>query len=178
MTSFVREPLPIPSDESLRWTGAPQRGLLLRPSDWYTIPFSLLWAGFAIFWETAVVSSGAPFFFWIWGVPFVCIGLYGVAGRFFWEANVRSRTQYAVTDRAAYIVVSGFRGAVRRYAGAALDDVRIERKRDGSGTLRFGPDVPALGLWVGSTRLLPQNAFDAIRDVDAAYDAARAAARG
>jgi len=178
MTSFVREPLPIPSDETVRWTGAPRAGLLLRPSDWYAIPFSLLWAGFAFFWETAVVVGGAPLFFWIWGIPFVCIGVYAVAGRFFWDANVRSRTRYVVTDRAAYVIVSGFRRAVRRYSGSALDDVRIERKRDGPGTLRFGPDVPALGLWVGGTQMPARNAFEAVRDVDNAYDAVRAAARG
>jgi len=175
MTSFVREPLPIPPDETVRWSGAPPRGLMLRSSDWFAVPLSLLWGGFAIFWETIVIAGRAPFFFGLWGVPFVCIGLYMIVGRFFWEANVRSRTRYAVTDRAAYIEVRGFRGSVRRYTGSALDDVRVERKPDGSGTLRFGPDARPWGQWGGSMSQAPANAFEAIRDVGAAYDAVRAA---
>ena len=178
MTSFVPDTLPIPPGETVRWTGAPPPGLLLRSSDWFAIPFSLLWGGFAIVWETLVVAGGAPFLFRLWGVPFVCIGLYMIVGRFFWDANVRARTRYAVTDRAAYVVVSGFRGFLRRYAGSALDDVRVERKPDGTGTLRFGSDG---GFWNQRSWPVmpaPQNAFEAIRDVDGAYAAVRAAAHG
>jgi hypothetical protein len=178
MTSFVPEPLPIPLDETVRWTGEPPTGLLWRASDWVLVPFSLMWGGFALFWESMVVSAGAPLVMALFGVPFVVIGLYLIAGRFLWDANVRARTRYAVTDRAAYIVVTGFRGVVRRYSGSALDDVGIERKDDGSGTLRFGPDPRASRQGPRSASFVPQNAFEAIRDVDHAYDAVRAAASG
>jgi hypothetical protein len=178
MTSFVREPLPIPADETVRWTGEPPTGLLWRPSDWVMVPFSLMWGGFALFWESMVISAGAPLVMKLFGVPFVCLGLYLIAGRFLWDANVRARTHYAVTDRAAYIVVTGFQAVVRRYSGSGLDDVRIERKADGSGTLRFGPDPRAAPQFRRSTSMVPQNAFEAIRDVDHAYDAVRAAASG
>ena len=178
MTPFVREPLPVPADETVRWTGEPPTGLLWRASDWVMVPFSLLWGGFALFWESMVISAGAPLVMMLFGVPFVCLGVYLIVGRFFWDANVRSRTRYAVTDRAAYIVVDGFRGGVRRYSGSALDDVGVERKDDGSGTLRFGPGALASYRARATTSLLPQNAFESIRDVDRAYDAVRAAARG
>jgi hypothetical protein len=178
MTSFVREPLPIPAGETVRWTGEPPTGLLWRSSDLVLVPFSLVWGGFALFWESMVISAGAPLVMALFGVPFVVLGAYLIAGRFFWDANVRARTRYAVTDRAAYIVVSGFRGVVRRYAGSALDDVGIERKEDGSGTLRFGPDPRASRQGPRSASFVPQNAFEAIRDVDRAYDAVRAAAGG
>jgi hypothetical protein len=176
MTPFVREPLPVPADETVHWTGEPPTGLLWRASDWVMVPFSLMWGGFALFWESMVISAGAPLVMMLFGVPFVCLGIYLIVGRFFWDANVRARTRYAVTDRAAYIVVDGFRGAVRRYAGSALNDVAVERKDDGSGTLRFGP--LASYRMRTTTSLLPQNAFESIRDVDRAYDAVRAAARG
>jgi hypothetical protein len=178
MTPFVREPLPVPADETVRWTGEPPTGLLWRASDWVMLPFSLMWGGFALFWESMVISAGAPLVMMLFGVPFVCLGVYLIVGRFFWDANVRARTRYAVTDRAAYIVVDGFRGAVRRYAGSALNDVRVERKDDGSGTLRFGAGALASYGMRTTTSLLPQNAFESIRDVDHAYDAVRAAARG
>ncbi len=175
MTTFGPPPLPIPAGETVRWTGTPPHGLLLRRSDWLGIPFSLLWGGFAIFWETMVFAGGAPLVFRLWGVPFVAVGLYMIAGRFFWDAWVRARTRYAVTDRAAYIVIDGLGSTVRRYGGALLDGVRIERRTDGSGTLRFG-DEPMWGQWGGrNVSYAPRNAFEAIRDVDAACAAVRAA---
>jgi hypothetical protein len=51
------------SGEKLLWSGQPSGGLRLRPADALMIPFSLLWAGFAVSWELSVVRTGAPFFF-------------------------------------------------------------------------------------------------------------------
>ena len=92
------------SGERLLWSGAPPQGLLLRSSDAFLIPFSLMWGGFALFWEATTVKAKAPVFFTLWGIPFVLVGLYVMVGRFFVDARQRSRTFYGVTDRRILIV--------------------------------------------------------------------------
>jgi hypothetical protein len=63
-------------DERLLWAGSPDQGVRLRSRDVFMIPFSLVWCGFAIFWTISATSAGAPFFFTLWGLMFVCFGLF------------------------------------------------------------------------------------------------------
>jgi len=93
--------------ETVVWSGRPAQGLLFTSRDWLLIPFSLLWCGFTIFWETTVLSlPAAPLFMKYFGAAFVLIGLYFVAGRFLLDAWVRSGTQYAITNKRVLIARS------------------------------------------------------------------------
>lgn len=84
--------------ERLLWSGRPRQGIVFRGSDAFMIPFSLLWCGFVIYWEFSVLKHGAPWFFMLWGLLFLVIGLYFVFGRFVVDKRLRGKTAYAVSN--------------------------------------------------------------------------------
>jgi hypothetical protein len=124
--------------ERIVWSGQPVRHRLLRVEDIFLIPFSLMWGGFAIFWEAAAVTSVRDPFAMVWGVPFVLVGLYLIFGRFVVRAMASRNARYLITDRR--VVVTG--GATGRAVGteylAALPPPVITENEDGSGDLGFG----------------------------------------
>ena len=167
------------SGEKLLWSGQPPGGLRLRPADALMIPFSLLWAGFAVSWEFSVVRTGAPFFFRLWGIPFVLVGVYVVAGRFFVDAYARTRTFYALTNQ-RIIILSGLSGRqVKSLPLRALDDLSLTERADRSGTISFGSARGPYGWmagsgWPGMDKYQPP-AFEMIENVRPVYDQIRAA---
>jgi hypothetical protein len=94
--------------ESLLWTGQPCQTVIFHPSDWYAIPFSFMWGGFAIFWEYMVTGGfglhGAPSFFAVWGIPFILIGQYMIWGRFLYTAWRKSVTFYGLTNQRVLVL--------------------------------------------------------------------------
>ena len=132
--------------ERLLWSGQPKRGLRLQGSDIVMIPFSLMWGGFAIFWEASVLGlvqmnahqKTPPIFMAIWGIPFVVIGLYMIAGRFFFDAATRAKTWYAVTDQRILIVKTFFSSSVTSFDYAQLPALNLNERGDHSGDIIFG----------------------------------------
>ena len=171
------------SGERVLWSGQPKQGLALSGKDALLIPFSLMWGGFAIFWNAAVwlapfsngTGDGPGVFFKLWGLPFLLIGLYLIFGRFLHDAYLRKRLFYAVSDSRVMIL--------RRTQFSSMEINRLPRldldeHRDGTGTLAFengtsmffgsrqGFDfwVPALG---GTARFFriphPRTVYELIR---------------
>jgi hypothetical protein len=168
-------------DERLLWSGRPRQGIVLRPLDALFIPFSLLWGGFALFWEGAAIISGAPFFFSLWGIPFVLVGLYMIFGRFIVDARQRANTLYGVTDERIIILSGLLSRNVKSLNLRTLTDVSMDQRANGSGTITFGPASP-LGSWgatgmSGFSRVPMPPSFEMIPDVRRVYEIIRDAQR-
>lgn len=127
-------------DEQVVWWGAPLQGLRIRRQDVFLIPFSLAWAGFAIFWVVNVIQIGAPFVFVLAGLVALGAGLYLVVGRFFREARRRRNTAYAVTSKRLLISRKGRLSSIDL---TGLDQIHLEQNRDGTGSIIFGHGDPA-----------------------------------
>jgi hypothetical protein len=141
------------SGERLLWKGRADPNRLFTLGDVFLIPFSLLWGGFAVFWESSVLgiwsqsSSGAPVFFVLWGVPFVVLGQYFIWGRFLYKRWDRRRTLYAVTNQRV-LVLRG--NALQSMFITQLPALNETTRPDGTGTLDFGNAAFGYGLWANT----------------------------
>lgn len=154
-------------DERIVWSDIPKQGIMLRGPDAIMIPFSIMWCGFAIFWEIAVLTTEAPFFFKLWGIPFVLVGLHLVFGRFFFDSKKRAGTIYGLTNTRAIIISSVFSKKVTSINLKNLSELNVKVEADGSGTITLGATNPmqafnATGI-PGSRQVTP--AFEGIKDV-------------
>jgi hypothetical protein len=162
------------------WAGQPKTSVIFHKKDALLIPFSLLWGGFAVFWEAGVLglwgsqANGRWSFGILWGIPFVLIGQYIIWGRFLYAAWLKKHTHYAVTNRRVIVVQNGWR---RQMASAYIDSLPTLTKEgglSGIGALSFVQSQPissnslGWGAWnalsVGSVP-----AFVDIEDVDSVY---------
>jgi hypothetical protein len=132
--------------ESLLWAGQPVQGIKLRGSDIFMIPFSFLWGGFAIFWEYSAIENGAPFFFLLFGVPFVLVGLYIMFGRFFVGAKQRAKTFYGLSTERVIIVSGLFSKKVKSLNLRTLTDVSLSESSGGYGSISFGNTLPFFAM--------------------------------
>ena len=171
------------SGEHVLWSGQPKQGMALSAKDVFLIPFSLMWGGFAFLWNALVwfVPFGAnsgespDWFFKLWGLPFLLIGIYLIVGRFFHDASIRKKLIYGVTNQRILLL--------RRSKMTSLDIHRLPRfefseHRDGTGTLVFEPNsmwsggmnglswwLPAAGGAVQFFRIAnPRKVYELIRD--------------
>jgi hypothetical protein len=124
--------------EQILWSGRPDSRALLTPGDAFAIPFGLLFLGFSVFWERVAFTSQAPFFFRLWGVPFIVVGVYLVVGRFMHTWYVLKQTVYAITDRRAIVV------SRRRWVDSPIQGqpVSVTSSRSGRASVAIGTPVP------------------------------------
>ncbi len=172
-SSIERE---LDSGEHLLWKGRPRGGIRLRSIDFFPIPFSLIWSGFAFFAGfAAVVSVKRGSNDWsalIPVIPFVLAGFYILIGRFFVDAITRSKTEYAVTNRRAIIVSGLFSRSIKSIDLRSTSEIALNERGDKSGTITFG--ATPFGWWMqrnpwgfGSSSATPS--FEMIEDVRGVY---------
>lgn len=157
-------------NERVLWRGKPEEGHLLGQADVFAIPFSICWFGFAIVWETLAVTGGAPFFFCLFGVPFIIVGLYITVGRFFVRKGRMNSTRYAITDKRVIRCVKGKVDFIDYSNGVKI---HTKMNSDGTGTITFGEN-PSFNQWGGNAgfwEMAGNNVFamENISDVNEAY---------
>ena len=159
--------------EKVIWTGQPGQGVILTGRDALMIPFSLLWSGFVVFWETTVLSlKRSPVIMRLWGIPFVLAGIYFIFGRFLVDAYIRKRMHYAVTNQRILISRLSPFTAFTSLSLDRLPELRLTEGRNGRGTIYFGQQAQGLsrngfGVWTPSLDSTPQ--FISIDDAQNVY---------
>ena len=164
--------LTLSRNEKLLWAGRPKPGIVLRSSDLYLIPFSLLWFGFAIFWEYNVLKMGISFFA-LFGVPFILIGLYISVGRFFIDALKRKNTTYGITDNRVIIKSGLISKEINSLNIRTISDITFKEKSDGSGTIILSPKNYRPSMFSGITYwqgMKQSPALELIDDVKSVYN--------
>lgn len=164
-----------PDNERLLWRGRPRQGLMLRGADILMVPFSLMWGGFAFYWEYTVVHADAPLLFRLWGIPFVLVALHMILGRFFIDAWQRARTEYEVSSDRVTIHSGIFSRQSMTLDMRSLGEYSLTEGRSGEGTISFGVSAAGnvfsgLASWPGVADV-PR--FDTIADARKVYDIIR-----
>jgi hypothetical protein len=134
-------------NERILWTGQPKQGLAFGARNALLIPFSLMWGGFAIFWNVGVWSfpdngENVDWFFRLWGLPFLIVGLYLIVGRFFHDAALRKRQFLAVTDQRVLILRRSSSAKITSLDIHRLPRLELSEHGDGTGTIAFEEGNP------------------------------------
>ena len=186
------------SDEEITWAGQPDPKIYFTKADAFLVPFSLLWGGFALFWEGAVIAAllsgegrsgngGSLYMFVVFGSFFGVMGLYFMFGRFIYKRLRKKNTSYVITNKRV-ISLSTFLG--RNLKTAYLDQISSMEKSanaSGVGSITFGNpgqltqyENTGMDFFAGSFGDSRPNFHD-IHEVDKVFDlinSARSTARG
>jgi hypothetical protein len=120
--------------------------VIFHKSDIGGIPFSLMWGGFAIFWEFGVThqthnaAARPDLFLTLWGIPFVVMGQYFIWGRFLHAAWGKTHTYYALTNKRVLVVrLTSSRKVVEGFLGSGIS-ISMDERSNGFGSIEFSPD--------------------------------------
>lgn len=138
------------NDEQILWKGQPERSVIFTSGDVFYIPFSIFWCGFAIFWENGVMIARAPFFFKLWGIPFVLVGLYMVFGRFIYKSLKKKYTYYVITNQRVIVLTNLFHKVLQAEFIDRIPCINKSVRSSGVGTIKFGSSSFLGGMYENS----------------------------
>ncbi|MBT8158973.1 MULTISPECIES: hypothetical protein [Arthrobacter] len=133
--------------EQLLWAGQPDPRVRFTRADAFLVPFSVLWGGFAVFWEGAAITTVREPLFIIWGIPFVVVGLYFIFGRFIFKKRRKIATIYGLTNSRAIVCTGNRSVADSPVIGMPT---KVDRARDGrhvSVTFGYQGLIGLLGMY-------------------------------
>jgi hypothetical protein len=125
--------------ERIEWVGRPDPAKHFTRGDVFLVPFSIMWGGFAIVWETLAIGNGDGVFFALWGPPVhrarPLLRVRAVRR----QGNRKRRTIYAVTNRRVLTIVRGRRGeSVEAMYLRSIPSVSTSAASNGRGSVLFG----------------------------------------
>jgi hypothetical protein len=129
--------------EQVLWIGRPKQTAVFTSVDRSLVPFSILWGGFAIYWEFLIVVSkddtgtGSPLVFIILGLPFALFGVYTILGRFIYKAWAKRNTYYAITNK-RIIVLDKAKEILQTTDIRSIPSIKRTIGPNGVGTVKFG----------------------------------------
>lgn len=168
------------------WIGQPKRGIWLRRGDLGVLLVGAFAVAFCLFWiamaTLGVAASPNRDMWWfpLWGVLIMVLALSQTAGPVVLAMMARSHTYYALTNDAFAVIISDFFGfRIKRVYLPAADNIELELKGDGTGTMTFGTPSSGAGWalrgWGAPAR---PPSFDSIPNAAAVYDMCAKLQRG
>lgn len=159
-------------DEELLWTGQPEITQHFTGADIFLVPFSLMWGGFAFFWEAMVLAEipkGIPIAFPLFGTPFVIIGIYFIFGRFVYKKAKKRNTFYAVTNKRVLTLTKMFGRNLKAAFIDKIPSINKSIRSNGIGSIRFG-NTSFFASMYGNTGMDFFGSFYGDNDVPTFYD--------
>ena len=147
-TSIQNNLLP---NEEILWEGRPHISDNFNFSNIAKSMFGLIWLGFSLFWTiTAFLMTRAistsdstamffKYFFPLFGLPFVAIGVFIVFVAPRKEKMKALNTCYYITDKRLIINIDTSSGTFRSALIKNTDGIQITRNRDNTGNIMFSP---------------------------------------
>jgi hypothetical protein len=127
--------------EQLLWCGQPYAGILFR---WFDVPisiFGLIWTGGVVTGMVEGFQKGPPIAL-LFFIPFILVGAFFLFGRFLFDAWLRSKTYYAISDQRAFILAGVFSQTVRSFHLDTLSEITVTERRNGYGRIILGAVSP------------------------------------
>ena len=141
------------TDETILWQARPSSGLSLHGSNPLSIGMGIFFMAFSLYWISMAnniadhIDGIFPKIFPLFGVPFFLIGAYNAFGHIFWQAYLRSKTHYTLTNKRGFIATD------HPFQGKLLKNYPIDAQSDV--VLKIGPpdSIWFAGKGVGFARI-------------------------